>query len=74
MYRLVFQVSIDIGSIEKLRLGIFSEKKMLVVFYLNGVLCKIMFVEKFPPPSSYIRIEVRSFKRYVLPQSNLQKF
>jgi hypothetical protein len=49
MNRLVFQVSIDIGSVQKLHLGILSEKKLLVVFYFNGVLCKIMFEGKFPP-------------------------
>jgi hypothetical protein len=68
------QVSVDVGCVYKLRSGILSEKKLLVVFYLNGILCQIMFLGKFPLPSSYISVEAWSFKRYVLPRIDLHKF
>jgi hypothetical protein len=65
------QVSVDVGSVQKLRLGILLEKKLLVVLYFNGIICHIMFPGKFPLPLGYINIETRNFKRYVLSQSNV---
>jgi hypothetical protein len=65
------QESVDLGSG---RLGVFSEKKLLVVFYLNGVLYDILFPGKYTPARGYMCIEVGSFKRYVLPRNELKEF
>jgi hypothetical protein len=65
------QESIDLGSGH---LGVFSEKKLLVVFYLNGVLCDILFPGKYTPSRGYMCIEAGSFKRYVLSQNELKEF
>jgi hypothetical protein len=65
------QESVDLGSV---CLGVFSEKKLLVVFYLNGVLCDILFLGKYTPSRGYMYIEAGSFKRYVLPRNELKEF
>ena len=68
------QVFVDIRCVQKLCLGILSKKKLLDVFYLNSILCHIVFLGKLALASNYISIEAWSFKRYVLPQIDLQKF
>jgi hypothetical protein len=67
------QVFVDVGSNHKLCLGVLLEKKLLVVFYLNGVLCHIMFPKKCSLLIGYITIEAENFKRYVVPQNKLKQ-
>ena len=63
------QECIDVGTIY---VGVFSEKK-LVVFYLNGVLCHILYPTKYAPGRGYMSIEVGGFKRYVLSRNKLKQ-
>jgi hypothetical protein len=62
---------VDVGTV---CVGVFSEKKLLVVFDFNGVLCHILFLGKYAPARGFMCVEARSFKRYVLPRNELKQF
>jgi hypothetical protein len=65
------QECVDVGT---MRIGVFSEKKLLVVFYLNGILCCILYLGKYAPGRGFMYVEARSFKMYVLPWNKLKQF
>jgi hypothetical protein len=54
------QECVDVGTV---RVGVFSEKKLLVVFYLNGVLCRILYLGKYAPGRGFMYVEAGGFKR-----------
>jgi hypothetical protein len=49
-----------------------SKKKLLVIFYFNGVLCNIVYPDKGHILEGYIWIQSGNFKGYVLPQTRLR--
>jgi hypothetical protein len=49
-------------DLRTVRVGVFSEKKLLVVFYLNGVLCRIQYPGKYAPGKSYMCVEARGIE------------
>jgi hypothetical protein len=48
------QECVDVGTV---RVGVFSEKKLLVVFYVDGVLHHILYPGKYAPGRGYICVQ-----------------